>query len=72
MAKEIDAFVVAWSDYDCTICINGTRYVYQSYSYSGYVLKSKFEGMAKHSPGRAIQWIKENARVTAKYGVEEN
>ena len=58
--------VVAYSNSDCTVAINNTRYVYRC-SMSGYMLKAKVEEIAKHSPGQAIQWIKENAEVIDKY-----
>ena len=58
--------VVAYSNSDCTVAINNTRYVYRS-SLSGYMLKATVEEIAKQSPGKAIQWIKENAEVIDKY-----
>ena len=58
--------VVAYSNSDCTVAINNTRYVYRR-SMAGYMLKAKVEEIAKHSPGKAIQWIKENAEVIDKY-----
>ena len=60
--------VVAYSNSDCTVAINNTRYVYRS-SIPGYKIKEKVEGILKHSPGKAIQWLKENAEVIDKYEV---
>lgn len=65
--ETLEAIVVAWNSYSCTVAINGTRYVYRSYSIPGFKLKSTFEGIAKHSPGKAVQWIKGNAEMIDKY-----
>lgn len=66
--KELKAFTVSVDADTCTVAINGTRYVYQSYDYSGYKLKGKFDEIAKHSQGKAVQWIKSVAKVVDKYG----
>ena len=60
--------VVAYSNSDCTVAINNKRYVYRS-SMPGYKIKETVEGISKHSPGKAIQWLKENAEVIDKYEV---
>ena len=60
--------VVAYSNSDCTVAINSKRYVYRS-SIPGYKIKEKVEGILKYSPGKAIQWLKENAEVIDKYEV---
>ena len=59
--------VVSYSNYDCTILINNIKYVYRNYNIPGYKLKYIFEKIAKYSPGKALQWIKENAEVIDKY-----
>ena len=60
--------VVAYSNSDCTVAINNKRCVYRS-SIPGYKIKETVEGISKHSPGKAIQWLKENAEVIDKYEV---
>ncbi len=65
--EELYTKVVSYSEYDCTILINNKRYVYRNYNIPGYRLKYIFENIAKHSPGKAIQWIKEHAEVIDKY-----
>ena len=60
--------VVAYSNSDCTVAINNKRYVYRS-SIPGYKIKETVEGISRHSPGKAIQWLKENAEVIDKYEV---
>ena len=60
--------VVSYSSSDCVVAINNRRYVYRS-SIPGYKIKEKVEGISKHSPGKAIQWLKENAEVIDKYEV---
>ena len=60
--------VVAYSNSDCTVAINSKRYVYRS-SMPGYKIKETVEGISKHSAGKAIQWLKENAEVIDKYEV---
>ena len=60
--------VVAYSNSGCTVAINNKRYVYRS-SIPGYKIKETVEGISKHSPGKAIQWLKENAEVIDKYEV---
>ena len=60
--------VVAYSNSDCTVAINNKRYVYRS-SIPGYKIKETVEGISKHSPGKAIQWLKENAELIDKYDV---
>lgn len=63
---EMFAYVVAYSNSDCTVNIDGTRYVYRG-SMSGIKLKETFESIAKYSQGKAVNWIKENATVIDKY-----
>ena len=60
--------VVAYSNSECVVVINKTRYVYRS-SIPGYKIKEKVEGILKYSPGKAIQWLKENAEVIDKYEI---
>ena len=60
--------VVAYSSTDCVVAIDNKRYVYRS-TIPGYKIKEKVEGILKHSPGKAIQWLKENAEVIDKYEV---
>ena len=60
--------VVAYSSSDCVVAIDNKRYVYRS-TIPGYKMKEKVEGILKHSPGKAIQWLKENAEVIDKYEV---
>ena len=60
--------VVAYSISQCVVAINNKRYVYRS-SIPGYKIKEKVEGILKHSPGKAIQWLQENAEVIDKYEV---
>ena len=60
--------VVSYSNSDCVVAINNRRYVYRS-SIPGYKIKEKVEGILKHSSGKAIQWLKENAEVIDKYEV---
>ena len=67
MGNELSASVVSWTNFDCVININGTRYVYQSDCYPGYVLKSKFESISRYSKGKAVQWIKNNVKMVDKY-----
>ena len=65
---ELFVRVVAYSNYDCTVAINNKRYVYRS-NIPGYKIKEKVEVILKHSPGKAIQWLKGNAEVIDKYEV---
>lgn len=60
--------VVSYSSIDCVVAIDNKRYVYRS-TIPGYKIKEKVEGILKHSPGKAIQWLKENAEVIDKYEV---
>lgn len=60
--------VVSYSSSDCVVAIDNKRYVYRS-TIPGYKIKEKVEGILKHSPGKAIQWLKENAEVIDKYEV---
>ena len=60
--------VVAYSNSDCTVAINNKTYVHRS-SLPGYQINETVEGILKYSPGKAIQWLKENAEVIDKYEV---
>ena len=60
--------VVAYSSSDCVVAIDNKRYVYRS-TIPGYKIKEKVEGILKYSPGKAIQWLKENAELIDKYDV---
>ena len=60
--------VVAYNNSECVVTINNKRYVYRS-SMPGYKIKEKVEGILKYSPGKAIQWLKENAEVIDIYEV---
>ena len=62
----LNTCVVAWSPDDCTININGTRYIYRG-SRDGKYLADKFREISKHSEGKALAWIKENAILVGKY-----
>ena len=60
--------VVGYNSNDCTVSINDTRYIYRINRMSGFRVAQTVEGIAKHSPGKAIKWLKENAEVIGKYG----
>lgn len=46
------------------VTINGKKYTAMVDGMSGKEVADKFDAIAKHSPGRAIQWIKKNGTLT--------
>jgi hypothetical protein len=51
-----------------SISINGNTYKYKSDSLTSQDLLRKFNGIAKHSKGRALQWLKRNSKYYSKNG----
>lgn len=64
--NDLYVVVSAYDSETCTVVINNEYYVYKGVM-PGFVLAEKVRGIAKHSPGKAIQWIKSNAEMIEHY-----
>lgn len=49
--------VVSFSENSCILEIEGKRYEYLSYIYSGKSMADKFNKISKYSLNRAIKWL---------------
>lgn len=54
------------------LVINGKEYHYTSDNFSPKELEDKYVGIAKHSIGRALSWIKKNAKAKETYRKEKS
>lgn len=62
----ITVIVKSYNKNGLVLTINGKDYTYTSEQYTPQELKKKFEGIAKHSQGKALAWVKKNATDYAK------